>query len=284
MCPGLVERMFAGRWIAGPGIRDAIREATKIEGLGVTPILDYLGEDYSKKSEVNDSVREYLRLIADLSKHKIKANISMKPTQLGLRMSRTYASKNYSHIVREARKAGLFVWIDMEDSSTTDDTLKMYMEEVRKGGVGICIQSYLERSADDIRTLTKFSKNTNIRLVKGAYTTTDSSTMKDKRRIDGNYRSLMRYLFSNSEHFTIATHDDKMIHEALRLSRKHRSDVTFSMLRGIRTGYLLGLAESGARTSMYVPFGKEWVSYSYRRLKEAGHMSLIFRSLFERGV
>ncbi len=281
---GIWERLLAGRWIAGPDISDAIRGATNISKYNITPILNYLGEEYTKRSDVSNSIRKYTQLIAKLSERKINANISLKATQLGLRVSREYASNNYSNIVKIARKVGIFVWLDMEDSTTTDDTIRMYNKEVRNAGVGICIQAYLKRSMEDVHMLLSKSRHAEIRLVKGAYTTTDNNFIKDRTSVTKNYLSIMHYLFKSSKHFTIATHDDTIISNALRLSKNYKSDVTFSMLRGIRSHYLLRLAESGARTSMYIPFGGEWISYSYRRLKEQGHMSLIFRSLFERQI
>ena len=92
---------------------------------------------------------------------------------------------------------------------------------------------------------------------------------------------IMRILFSKSKRFMIATHDSKIVEEAIRLNKKYKRDVTFAMLNGIRTKYALHLSKSGQKVAVYVPFGEEWFSYGLRRLTEQGHISLIIRSLFE---
>jgi Proline dehydrogenase len=279
MMPGTIERIFSGRWIAGPSISDALREAKKAQRYGIIPIVNYLGEAYKDKKSVERTIRIYIKAIDVLKTRKLSFNISLKPSQLGILVGKDYCSKNYSRIVAYARKRGVFVWLDMEESSLVEDTIDLYERETRKGGVGICIQSYLKRSATDIDRITK-TRGSVIRLVKGAYSAGTDIAYNDRKNVTANYYKLMDELFKRGHTFTIGTHDDKIIRKALSLNKIHKRDVTYAMLRGIRNDYLVRLAESGHKTSMYLPFGEEWISYSYRRLREAGHLSLLIRSLF----
>ena len=275
-----IEKLFSGKWIAGPRIKDAIYESININRFHITPILNYLGEEYKNKKDIIHTTDKYIDLIREISRYQINANISLKPTQLGLRISYKYVEANCIKIIKYASKSGIFVWIDMENSSTIDNTLKLYSKLLRYGGVGICIQAYLKRSINDVKALKLHLKHPVIRLVKGAYTSTDKNVLREKEEVTNSYYTIMNYLFKNFNKFMIATHDDSIIKKALHLNKKYNKDITFAMLRGVRNTYLIKLSELGYKTSLYVPFGEEWISYSYRRLKETGHISLLLRSFF----
>ncbi len=286
MFSAFFEKLFSGRWIAGPEIEDAIHESVDINKLNIIPILNYLGEEYRNKEYVEYTIDKYIKLIRKISRYSINVNISLKPTQLGLRIDYKYVEFNCIKIIKYAAKNKIFVWIDMEDASTVGDTIKLYFKLLEYGKVGICIQAYLKRSIDDVHILKSGSKHSVIRLVKGAYTSKDQGIVGGKKKIDDNYHVIMVYLFKNFNKFTIATHDDNMIKKAIQLNRRYNKNVTFAMLRGIRNNYLIKLVESGYKASLYVPFGERWISYSYRRLKETGHILLILKSLLlpNRGI
>lgn len=280
MSNSILERLLSGRWIAGPSIADAINQAKKFSRYGVRPIINYLGEDYTKRSDVKRSINVYIDLINRLSEERVGADISVKPTQLGLKIDEIYFQKNYIALSRLSLSKGIGLWLDMETADYVDQTISAYKKTVHMGNVGICIQSYLRRSLNDINGLLDYNINSNIRLVKGAYTSTKADSFLGRERITENYRVLMRNLFKRGRRFTIATHDDRIVDDAVRMNIRYKRDVTYAMLRGIRNKYIIRLSSMGFHTSVYIPFGEEWVSYSYRRLREAGHISLIIRSLF----
>ncbi|MCL4383198.1 MAG: proline dehydrogenase family protein [Candidatus Marsarchaeota archaeon] len=273
-----IEKLLAGRWIAGAYIEDAIHETKKFNNLKVTAILNYLGEDFKDIENVKKSTNIYLKLIDDIKKYKLKAQISLKPTQLGLLINQKVLIQNYLKIVSNASKANIFVWLDMENSQYVDDTIKLYYKGMKYKNVGICIQSYLKRSFNDIKHIV--SKQGIIRLVKGAYTEPENIAYKTRDEVTKNYVKLMKYLFINSDKFLIASHDLNMINYAESLQKKYKRDISYAMLKGIRNKYLIKLAKNN-KTRVYIPFGTTWIAYSFRRLKEAGHLKLILRSLFE---
>ncbi len=274
-----IEKAIAGRWISGSTIQDAIIDSKEFNSKGIKTIINYLGESFTNDYEIAEAVDTYMRLIRYIAENGINADISVKPTQLGLLKDADTLKSNYSKIVAEARKAKIFVWLDMEEADYVDATIQLYLSELDGAGVGICMQSYLKRSEDDIRKI--LQKGSVIRLVKGAYSSTKNKSFNTREAVTSNYSKLMGMLFSQGAGFTLGTHDINMIKEAQALNKEYRRDVTYAMLKGINNKYLLDLSKSGNKVAVYLPFGKRWLAYSYRRLKEAGHIKLILKSLMK---
>lgn len=276
---GVIERVVAGRWLAGAQIRDAINASRKFNRYGVVASINYLGEALEEKQEVEATVKVYLRLIKEIKKNGIKASISLKPTQLGIAVDRRMARRNYAKIVALARRNGIFTWLDMEEHLYIDATISLYRSQMRRGMVGVCIQSYLRRSMHDVERLA--DSGAVIRLVKGAYRESSKIAYTSREETTKNYSRIMEYLFRHSAQFMIATHDPKVIEEALLLNRSYRRNITYAMLNGIRNKALVRLAGTGNRVAVYIPFGKRWLAYTLRRLSEASNLLLVIRSLFE---
>lgn len=276
----IAERLFAGRWIAGPYVKDAMDVALRFNSNGIGAIINYLGEALSDKKEISYTVDIYSSLIGSINSKSVNSQISIKPTQIGLDISYQYAKKNYLKLANAARKKGVFAWLDMEESSKVDDTIRLYYSALKLGNVGICIQSYLRRSEKDITQIA--SSGGIIRLVKGAYTEPEEVAYSNRAEVTQNYYRLMQIMFKNSGKFMIATHDMPIIKRALILNKKHHREIEFAMLNGIRNIDALSLAREGNDVRIYIPFGPSWLKYSIRRLREAGHASLVARSLFSR--
>ena len=273
----VAERIFAGKWIAGARIEDALRRTRQLNALGMSAIINHIGEDLTDKHDIADAVSTNIRLIKEIKKAKLQASVSLKLTALGLRVSRAMARKNYSRIVVEARKRGVFVWLDAETQDTIDDAISIYEGQVARGGVGITVQAYLRRSGKNLERLAK--RKAVVRIVKGAYSESAKIAFVTRKDTTANYRSLMHDAFSHLKEFTIATRDSSLIKEAMLLNRSHRRKVTYAMLNGIRNGYAAELAEQGNSVAIYVPFGTRWIDYSLRRLREESHLVLMFKSL-----
>ena len=274
----LAERLFAGRWIAGPDVGDAVRVSRRMNNLNISAMLNYLGEDIADRSAVRDSVTTYLELMRAVNKEGISASISLKPSQIGMGISYALAKGNYSRIVGRARKLGIFVWLDMESHGTVDDTMRMYRAQMKGRGTGICLQAYLRRSIHDAERIT--GAGGIIRLVKGAYKEGPDTAFQTRAETTMNYAVLMRYLFKNAGKFMVATHDPKMLKLAFMLGRSTNKKPAYAMLNGIRNNYAARLARR-EDVSLYLPFGKAWMPFVSRRLREEGHLLLILRSFFE---
>ena len=278
---GWIEKAVAGRWIAGPGIDDALEKARKLNRQGIKAILNHLGEAYNKKENVDDAVDTILGLIEAIGKRKVRADVAVKGTQLGMLLGWDILTKNYGRVVRAAAKHGITVWLDMEEYEYVTRTIKLYLLG-RNRSTGICIQSYLRRSLYDMKNIAVHGGM--IRLVKGAYSGPERVAFQSRQETTDNYYVLMDYLFKHSKRFTIGTHDEAIVRKAIELNKRYKRNVTYAMLNGIRGKLARELAQRGEKVSVYVPFGREWIPYSYRRLKEASNLKLFVRSIFERGL
>ncbi|MCL5433352.1 MAG: proline dehydrogenase family protein [Candidatus Marsarchaeota archaeon] len=272
----ILEKLIAGRWIAGSNIDDVLEEAKAINKHNISAILNYLGEDITDENKIAETINVYKDLIDKIYEKRINADISIKPTQIGARINNTFLEKNYLYLIKYANSKNVFVWLDMEDHDVVDSTIKLYKKGLKyTNNIGICIQSNLKRSINDLNHL---PRNSIIRIVKGAYAVDDKIGYNSKAKVNNNYKLLIKYLFENMGRFVVATHDIKMIEYAKSLNKKYKKNVSYAFLKGIMNEYAKELANS-KKVSMYVPFGDQWIQYSYRRMREAGHISLILKSL-----
>ena len=269
-------------WIAGEISDDAMTRAAQSNMHNVRGIINVLGEDMTSREETDAATEEYIKILREIHSRNLQSCISIKPTQLGLAIDKTLYRTHLERILSTAQSLGSFVWIDMESSGYTADTVGAYLDLRRNfDNLGIAIQAYLKRSEEDVGRIV--DSGGAVRLCKGAYTESPEVVYKKRKQIDENYSKLMRILFERSRGFAIATHDEKLIEEACRLSNVHHADFEFEMLMGIRDKKKMELVDRGYRVSEYIPFGKSWWAYSVRRIRE--HKSNIFllaRSLISR--
>ena len=269
---GLLFRI-AKHWIAGETYQDAMARAEKSNAHRVRGIINLLGEEITARQEADTATAEYVGILKAVDSRKIQSCISIKPTQLGLRIDKSLFEDNLTKILSSAKSLGNFVWVDMEGSKYTAATLDSFLESRKKfDNVGLAIQAYLKRSEEDVNRI--LDSGGAIRLCKGAYNESPEIVYKGKNQIDENYSKLMRMMFERGRGFAIATHDEKLIGEAIRLSNVHHADFEFEMLMGIRDKKKRDLVERGYQVSEYIPFGKSWWAYSVRRIRE--HKSNIF--------
>ena len=269
---GLLFRI-AKHWIAGERYEDAMARAEQSNAHKVRGIINLLGEEVTAREAATASTTEYLEILKALDAHKIQSCISIKPTQLGLGIGKKLFKDNLGTILSAAKSFGNFVWVDMEGYEYMPDTIDSYLEFRKKfGNVGVAIQAYLKRSEEDVNRM--LDSGGIVRLCKGAYNESPEVVYKRKDQINQNFSKLMRMIFERSKGFAIATHDEKLIKEAIQLSNVHHADFEFEMLMGIRDKKKLELVERGYRVSEYIPFGKSWWAYSVRRICE--HKSNIF--------
>jgi proline dehydrogenase len=268
-----IEKIVSGRWIAGEYISDVVKLSKELNHKGVKSQINYLGELFTDIRDVRDATNTYAMLIDEISKNKIKAHISIKLSQLGMLIDHNILEDNYASIVRMAKKKGIFVWMDMEEEQFVDKEIELYLAYVKSGNVGICIQSYMKRSIKDVVRIV--NKKGVVRLVKGAYYTPKNHVYLDRPAATKNYLKIMNYLFTKANKFMVATHDINLVDAALYANKKYRRDVEYSMLNGINNKYIINLAKAGESTSLYLPFGRKWIDYSFRRLKEIGNIRLI---------
>ena len=265
--PKPVVRRLSSRYIAGSTIDDAVRVVERLNAKGKLATVDVLGEEITTPAEAHAIARQYHDVLARIEEGDLDANVSVKLTGFGLELDEQLCREQLEAVVRDAVARGNFVRIDMEDSSTTDRTLALY-RGLRAGGdanTGVVLQAYLRRTLADLEGLD------NVRLCKGIYVEAPEIAYRDFDEVRANYVRCLERLVAQGSYVGIATHDEHLIREALRITRAAglgRDRYEFQMLLGVRPDRADELVAEGHRLRVYVPYGRQWYEYSLRRLQE----------------
>jgi len=270
---------IAKKWVAGESIHEAIESARQANGKGMNVILNYLGEHNESPEDVEQSVNEYLTMLSEMERSCIKGSISLKLTQIGLDIDPSLCMQNAARVVEHARSLGRFVWLDMESSEYLEDTIQIYFKLLKiHRSVGVAFQSYLREGT--LHLMRILEAGGRVRLVKGAYKENKEIVFTSRSAVDRNFRRQIGLLFKYAEEFAIATHDDRIIKEAIQLNAKFHRRIEFQMLKGVRDDIKDWLLKAGFPLAEYIPYGREVVSYSVRRIRERpANLLLLFRSL-----
>jgi proline dehydrogenase len=265
--PRPVVRRLSGRYIAGATVDDAVRVVRALNARGKMATVDVLGEDVTSADEARAIAGQYHDVLARIDDERLDSNVSVKLTGLGLELDVDLCKENLEAVVADAAARGNFVRIDMEDSSTTDDTLRIYRELRREGheNLGVVLQAYLRRTLHDIDGLD------NVRLCKGIYIEPPEIAYREFEAVRANFVRCLAALLDRVAYVGIATHDEFLVEEALRLVHERNLDrerYEFQMLLGVREERADQLVREGHRVRVYVPYGQQWYQYSIRRLQE----------------
>jgi proline dehydrogenase len=281
-------RRMSSRFVAGFRIEDALAAATNLNNQGLSVTLDSLGENVTTPAQARQSAQAYHWLLDAIAQSKLDANISLKLTQMGVDLGLDLATGIVSSLVDHAVQANSFVRVDMEGTAYTQATIdlvrQLHAKPENRGHVGIVIQAYLRRSADDISTLLR--DGIRIRLCKGAYQEPPDLAFPDKKDVDASFVALTKVLLKSGVFHGIATHDPAMIAATKDFARAERIDpktFEFQMLYGVRRDLQRSLVQEGYRVRVYVPFGDEWYPYFMRRLAERpANVLFLARNFFRR--
>ena len=279
--PRPVVKRLSARYIAGPGLADACRVVAELNGESKMATIDVLGEEITTREESTALLAEYEDVFETIERERLDSNVSVKLTGLGLKLDRAFCRDNIATLVRDAAGRGNFVRIDMEDSSTTEDTLDIYRELRGEGldNVGVVLQAYMKRTLADIASLAGLKPN--VRVCKGIYVEPADVAYQEFETVRLNFVEAVEALLDAGAYVAVATHDDWVQGEVLTLLEERRlapEAYEFQMLLGVRRELGEELVREGHRLRIYVPFGRQWYEYSLRRLQEnpkiAGYIAL----------
>jgi len=293
----------ASRFVAGVGADDAIRVVRELNEKDINATLDHLGEHTSTADEANNAADDILSILNEIDKAGVRANVSIKLTQIGMGLDEEICSQNLVRILEQVKKHNNFLRIDMEDTPYTDITISLYHSMLDRdfspAYVGLVIQSYLFRSEEDTRKL--LEDGTRIRLVKGAYNEPPDKAFPKKTDTDANYDLLTKIMIDAALNIednkisedgrtppivAVASHDDKRIAFAKQYAEKvglPKGALEFQMLYGIRRDLQEQLVGEGYPVRVYVPYGAQWYPYFMRRLAERPANIWFFISNYFRG-
>jgi proline dehydrogenase len=266
----LVQKL-SERYIAGPELKDARETVRQVNAEGKSATIDVLGEEITTEEEAAAIVRAYQDVFADIERCSLDSGVSVKLTALGLNLDYELCKANLRTVLLDAASRDNFVRIDMEDSSTTDATLRLYRELREEGhdNVGVVLQAMLRRTLGDVGALADLKPS--VRLCKGIYLEPPEIAYTDFDEVRASFVRALEALLDGGSYVGIATHDEWLLDEGRRLVAEHglaRDEYEFQMLLGVRPELGDGLVAEGHRLRIYVPFGRHWYEYSLRRLQE----------------
>jgi proline dehydrogenase len=269
--PRPIVQRLAARYIAGPTLADACGVVDTLNAQGKLATIDVLGEEVRSEPEARAIAQAYRDVFETIDRTGLDSNVSVKLTALGLKLDYDLCRENLTAVVDDASRRGNFVRIDMEDATTTDDTLRLY-RELRGDGrdnVGVVLQAYLRRTLDDIDALADLRPN--VRLCKGIYLEPESIAYHGYDEVRSSFLRSLEALFDAGSYVGIATHDEWLVSEGRRIVARReldREEYEFQMLLGVARPLGDRLVQDGHRLRIYVPFGEHWYAYSLRRLQE----------------
>jgi len=267
----------ASRFVAGEDIQSAITTARDLNARGMCVAMDYLGESVTNVQDTIDARDEILYLLDCIHDTGVNAYVSIKLSQLGVKIDKALALENVRWLVQHARRYHNEIHIDMEESTLLATTLEIYRalrHEYGFDNVGVVIQSYLYRSEADVQQLV--AEGAPVRLVKGAYAEPPEVAYPDKAGTDANFIRLMQRLLGeparrHGVYLAVATHDEAMIRATITYAQVNHIPADayeFQMLYGIARALQQQLVDAGYRVRVYVPYGTAWYPYFMRRLAE----------------
>jgi proline dehydrogenase len=270
LVPKPIVGKVARRYVAGESLADAVAEIRALNDEGAMATVDVLGEEVNEHGKAQDAVGEYVRLVEEIDRQGLDANISIKPTLLGLKIDEQLCSDHVATICDRAGESDNFVRIDMEDSSCTDATLRIYRRVLAEyGNAGAVLQSYMHRTTSDVNDLLPLRPN--IRLCKGIYRESRTIAWQDFETIRANFIFNMEKLMAGGAYVGVATHDPYLVWAGMSAVDRFNLDrdrYEFQMLLGVDPQLRRIILDQGHRLRVYVPYGRDWYPYSIRRLRE----------------
>jgi proline dehydrogenase len=269
--PRPVVQRLSSRYIAGETLADAVRVVRAANAQGKVATIDVLGEHAATAREARAMATEYESVFEAIAREQLDCNVSVKLTGFGLRLGYDVARELCTRVVEYARDRGNFVRIEMEDATTTDDTLRLY-RELRESGhdnIGTVLQASLRRTQRDLHDLLDLKPN--IRLVKGIYVESPEIQFKEFEAVRAGYVQALDTLLDAGCYVALATHDDWLVEQSVgRIDARGlgRERYEFQMLLGVKPELGDRLVREGHRLRLYVPYGRRWYDYSLRRLQE----------------
>jgi len=276
---------IAMKYVAGVTVEDAVDLIKKLNKEDILCTADVLGEHVKTWKKVEEPLTMYLELIDEIDKGKLKSGISIKLSQMGIEIDKEKAWEKFEKVLKKVKEKNIFLRIDMEDSSLTDDTLEFY-RRARKiyDRVGIVLQAYLRRTLDDIEKLNE-ENLLDVRICKGIYNEPADVAYKDFDKVRENFLKCIESILEKKGIAAIATHDMYLIEETKKYIDKNKISndrYEYQALYGVPIKKTFKkLISENRKARYYIPFGEEWYAYSIRRLKENPDIAgYIFKDFF----
>ena len=275
LAPRALIRKISRRYIAGDTVADAIERVAALNAAGFTATVDVLGETTESLPQADATTCEYLNVLEAIAHEGLRANISVKPTALGLLLDEAHCGRKFECLLDAAKAYSIFVRMDMEDVNCTQREIDLLLRLKSRGygNAGLVLQAYLKRTDHDISLL--LGAHENLRICKGIYVEDREHLVEgawqDRRAINPHFLRHVASCFDSGTFVGVATHDEELVDEVIALARHRQvahAAFEFQMLLGVRESLRDRLLREGYAVRIYVPYGKDWYGYSMRRIKE----------------
>ena len=283
-------RRSVSTFMPGERLEDAMAAAAAQQSHGVRTIFTKLGENLTRVDEAEEVTQHYLDVLDRVQASGLEAQVSVKPTQLGLDLDADLCFRNLQRLVDRAEQRGNFVWIDMESSPYVDATLDLFRRtRARSARIGVALQAYLHRTVKDVEALVPLGAA--IRLVKGAYLEPPAIAFPKKADVDENfYRLACRMLNDDAIKggglLHVATHDPRLVDRLKTFIWQRKLPKTayeYAMLYGIQRPLQQRLVQGGEPLRVLVAYGEYWFPWYMRRLAERpANVGFVVKNLFAR--
>jgi proline dehydrogenase len=279
-------RLGAGRFVAGVTLDECVAVLRALNDQGLHANTTLLGEAIPDERSAEAATRAYEEILDRLAAERLRANVALKLTHLGLAVEEELAYANVERLVARAERLGSFVRIDMEASALVEVTLRTY-ERLRQSGhvaVGTVLQSYLYRTETDLERLLPLQPN--LRIVKGAYLEPPELAYPDKADVDRAFVRLVERMLRAGAYCAVATHDEAIIEHVRAFAAREgvgHDRFELQMLYGVRPALQRRLASEGHKVLVATPYGPDWYPYLMRRLAERpANLGFFLRSAIRR--
>ena len=279
-------RLGAARFVPGETLDECVAVLRRLNKQGLYANTSILGEGVRDEAAPRAVVGAYREVLERIAAERLRVNVALKLTHLGLELAEDLAYRNVRELVEHAAALGNFIRIDMEQSAFVDATLRTY-RRLRESGldnVGTVLQSYLHRTEDDLRALLPLRPN--LRIVKGAYLEPPAIAFSDKRDVDRQFARLVELSLAGDGYTAVATHDERLIEHAIGFAEQRgipRERFEFQMLYGVRPQLQLELVRRGFKVLVATPYGPDWYPFFMRRLAERpANLAFILRNVVRR--
>jgi proline dehydrogenase len=268
-------RRAVRRFMPGEDSGSALDAAVKFRADGISSMFTRLGENVTRIEEGDDVAEHYLGLMGDIVARDLDGEVSVKLTQLGYDIDVERTLEQTKRLAERAGTAGKTLWIDMEGSAYAEGTIAFYERlKATHRNTGLCLQSYLRRTAADIQRLLPLDPR--IRLVKGAYAEPEAIAYQSKHDVDANYVALAVALLEGARsgrevRLGLGTHDVRLIEQIAEHAKAMslpKTSFEVQMLYGIRMDQQRRLAREGYLVRDLIAYGEAWYPWYMRRLAE----------------
>lgn len=241
------------RYIAGTTMGSALSKVKELNEKNIPASITFLGTNPTDKTKVRYATYTYVELIRRISRLGLKASVQIPISQIGAGFDEEMCESNLAEIVKTGNKYGVFIWAELDSSKNAPKCI------ADAKGIGVAV---------DVHKIKNYFRSGYAKPIKVIFSS----------KAEGNSYSDIKQLLLRSSNMVLLSLSDKELRKALANGGKKK--FTFEFMLGHSKRRIKGAMAKGARVSINVPFGKDWVAYATNKLPE-GYMRILVNNLLK---